>query len=393
MTALDQEPHPLNDYESPSSLDGLIDGPAESPQGTGGIMEWWSKRWNDPGKRRVTIGWGVFAASIVVYFLVAGIPWSTNSVLIYVMAALVISSLGSGVKWRRLLVDWVPLLAVLFLYGFLRGYASHVLWGPFVKPQVWFDTHVFGGVAPTVQLQRWLYVPFEHWSGLPFWDYLVWGCYMSHFFASFIIAGVLWKTNHAKFRRFVPLFVGLTFAGYITYVLYPAMPPWMASEFGHLPHTTRIIDQVWAHLHSHLGQSLFAGGDKFDNNVAAMPSLHGGYPMLICLFFWKGASRRKRILLAAYPICMAFSLVYTGEHFVIDIFVGWIYAALTFYFGSKLLDRWEARRERKRLTLDSPIMPSLGAHGDGLGTANGYGSGNGRGVTADRRTGPQPIRT
>ena len=58
---------------------------------------------------------------------------------------------------------------------------------------------------------------------------------------------------------------------------------------------------------------------------------------------------RKRVLLGAYPICMAFSLVYTGEHFVIDIFVGWIYAAATVYFGSKLLNRWEVRQLRKRL--------------------------------------------
>jgi membrane-associated phospholipid phosphatase len=69
--------------------------------------------------------------------------------------------------------------------------------------------------------------------------------------------------------------------------------------------------------------------------------------MLICLFFWKNASFRKRILLVAYPICMAFSLVYTGEHFVIDIFMGWLYAAATVYFGSKLLDRWEARRRKQ----------------------------------------------
>jgi membrane-associated phospholipid phosphatase len=258
------------------------------------------------------------------------------------------------VRWKQLMVDWLPLIAVLFGYGILRGYASHTFWGQrsyahgtvvqaFYAPQVWFDTHVFS-VDPTAQLQRWLYTP-----GLHFWDYLVWACYMSHFFASFIIAGVLWKTNHARFRRYVPLFVGLTFIGYITYVLYPAMPPWMASQFGHMPPTTRIIDQVWAHLHLGLGVSLFAGGSKFDNNVAAMPSLHGAYPMLICLFFWKAASNRKRILLAAYPICMAFSLVYAGEHFVIDILVGWTYAAATFYFGSKLLDRWEARQLRKNL--------------------------------------------
>ncbi len=375
MTTTDRNTPQFDIDQTVTSADGLIEAPlGKMPRRSFG--EWCRHRWSDPGKRRVTIGWAVFLVSVVVYFIVAGIPWSTNSVLLYVMAALVISSLGTGVKWRRLLIDWVPLVAVLFVYGWLRGYASHVLWGPFYRPQIWFDTHIAGfGVDPTVQLQNWLWVPFKHWAGLPFWDYLVWACYMTHFFASFIIAGVLWKTNHDKFRRYVPMFVGLTFIGYITYVLYPAMPPWMTSQFGHLPPTTRIIDQVWAHLHSHLGQSLFAGGDSFDNNVAAMPSLHCAYPMLICLFFWKGSSPRKRVLLAAYPMFMAFSLIYTGEHFFIDIVVGWIYAALTVYVGNKLLDRWDARRQRK-LASELGVMPSLDLAG-----ANGNGNGhNGNGV-------------
>jgi hypothetical protein len=318
---------------------------------------WLSDRWADPGKRKVTIGWLLLAASLVVYFFVAGIPWSLDWVFIYITAGLVISSLGTGVKWKSLLIDWLPLFLVLTVYGLLRGYAAHPLWGPFVRPQVWFDSHVFGGVAPTVQLQRWLYTP-----GLHFWDYLCWCCYMSHFFVSFIIAGVLWKTNHAKFRRFVPLFVAMTFAGYVTYVLYPAMPPWMASQTGHLGSVTRIIPLVLDHMHLHTGAAIFTGGNKFDNNIAAMPSLHGGYPMLICLFFWKGSSARKRVLLAAYPICMAFTLVYTGEHFVIDIFMGWLYAATTFYFGSKLLDRWEARQLRRRQVtgpIDSEPPPDV----------------------------------
>ena len=341
--------------------DGLAEGPGPREARRRSLTEWLSDRWNDPGSRKVTIGWGVLVASLVVYFFIWGIPWSLNWVFVYVTAGIIISSLGNGVRWKRLLSDWLPLFLVLTVYGLLRGYAAHQLWGPFVRPQVWFDSHVFGGVAPTVQLQRWLFTP-----GLHFWDYLVWCCYMSHFFVSFIIAGVLWKTNYAKFRRFVPLFVGLTFAGYLTYVLYPAMPPWMASQTGHLGHVTRIIPIVLDHLHLHSGAAIFTGGDKFDNNIAAMPSLHGGYPMLICLFFWKGSSFRKRILLAAYPICMAFTLVYTGEHFVIDIFMGWIYAAATVYFGSKLLDWWEARRLRKAATgeVDPPV--SDGPHPDSV---------------------------
>ena len=48
----------------------------------------------------------------------------------------------------------------------------------------------------------------------------------------------------------------------------------------------------------------------------------------------------------SYVLAMAFTLVYAGEHFVIDEFVGWTYAAVAFVVGSKLFDRWEARRRR-----------------------------------------------
>ena len=71
------------------------------------------------------------------------------------------------------------------------------------------------------------------------------------------------------------------------------MPPWMASSRHYLPHTVRIVPLVLDHLHLHSGAAVFTGGDKFDNNVAAMPSIHAAYPMLICLFFWKGARRRN----------------------------------------------------------------------------------------------------
>ena len=129
----------------------------------------------------------------------------------------------------------------------------------------------------------------------------------------------------------------------------------MASSRHYLPHTVRIVPLVLDHLHLASGAAVFTGGDKFDNNVAAMPSIHAAYPMLICLLFWRGASRRTRVLLLAYPLCMAFTLVYTGEHFVTDIVVGWLYAAVTFSVGSKLLDRRDYRRaQRQSVTAPTP---------------------------------------
>jgi membrane-associated phospholipid phosphatase len=46
---------------------------------------------------------------------------------------------------------------------------------------------------------------------------------------------------------------------------------------------------------------------------------------------------------------MAFTLVYTGEHFVIDILLGWIYAITIFVAGNRLFDRYE-RWPRQRAT-------------------------------------------
>ena len=56
-----------------------------------------------------------------------------------------------------------------------------------------------------------------------------------------------------------------------------------------------------------------------------MPSLHAAYPVLLMLFFWSSAGK-WRWLLPLYPLLMAFSLVYTGEHYVFDILLGWVYA-------------------------------------------------------------------
>ena len=44
---------------------------------------------------------------------------------------------------------------------------------------------------------------------------------------------------------------------------------------------------------------------------------------------------------------MAFALVYTGEHYVIDVLLGWLYASTIFVAGNRLFDRYEQWRERR----------------------------------------------
>ena len=89
-----------------------------------------------------------------------GVPLSEDTVLLWIAAALFVASLDNLKNWRTgLLRDWLPLYLVLLTYSLLRGYASHVLWGPFVAPQLAVDRFIGFGALPTVTLQRWLYHP------------------------------------------------------------------------------------------------------------------------------------------------------------------------------------------------------------------------------------------
>jgi hypothetical protein len=296
---------------------------------------------------------GLWALCVTAFIVVVGFPGSRPQIFAVVGIALIASGAASesGTHWKRVVVDWFPFYVLLTLYDMLRGSAGTWLM-PHAVPQIRVDEFLFGGTAPTVTLQHALYTP----GVAHVWDYAAFAVYMTHFVVPFVVAGLLWKFAHDRFRRFALLFVLLTFAALLTYALYPAVPPWMASQNGFLPPTAKIIDEMWTHVHVGNGSGIFSGTGHFADPVAAVPSLHAAYPMLLALFFWKAAGR-WRWLLALYPVAMALTLVYTAEHFVIDIMLGWLYAVGVFVFGNWLFDRYEQRKTH-------PVRRAAPTHAD-----------------------------
>ena len=270
-----------------------------------------------------------------------GVPTSHDLVFFWFALGIIAFSV-TDVRRRtsRLVIEWSPFIGVLFIYDRLRGYADGLLFHAREVPQIKVEEALFGKPIPTVWLQSHLWHGASH---LHWWDYATWFIYLTHFFATLIVAAILWRWAHDRFVRFATMVCVLALAGFVTYVLYPADPPWLAARHGSIGRANRTIAIVWHHVPiAHFG-SLFEKGQSYANNVAAMPSLHAGYALLIVLYLWRLVPRWTRPLLALYAPAMAFSLVYSGEHYVVDCIAGWIYAVGTFAVVN-LVFEYHARR-------------------------------------------------
>ena len=268
----------------------------------------------------------VYVASLTISTLMYGAPIARDQMFLWLLLGMAAFSISAWRRWGLMLLEWLPFFGLLVAYDYLRGAASVANEDAHILPQIAVDRALaFGGQVPTVWLQERLYDP----DRVPWYDIATWCVYMTHFFVIWIVAAVLWRFAHDRFRRYVAVLVTLTLFGFLTYWLYPAQPPWLASELGEIGPVDRVVPTVWGHLGFPTAQTLFETGDGLVNLVAAMPSLHAAYPFMLLLFFWS-SGWWVRIGLGLYTVAMAFVLVYGGEHFIVDALFGYVLALLAF---------------------------------------------------------------
>ena len=298
----------------------------------------------------------LWVALSVVMILTSGIPTAHGMTFAWLGLGMAAFAAGEArVRLPRLVRDWTPLISILLVYDLLRGYADGLLFHAHELPQLRVEAWLFGKPVPTV----WLH---EHlWHGahdLRWWDYATWGIYITHFIGTTAVAAALWTWRHDRFARFATMVCGIAAAGYATYVLYPAAPPWMAAQQGNLGPANRIAPIVWAHVPIAHFNVIFEHGLRYANNVAAMPSLHEAYAVLLTLYLWRYTPRLVRPLLALYPFAMGFALVYGGEHYVVDIVAGWIYAVVVFVAVNWAFDRRHAHASAALVVVPALEEPS-----------------------------------
>lgn len=228
---------------------------------------------------------------------------------------------------------WALAHAVVVTYAPLRGAADDA--GAPVHGAS-LERGIFGGL-PTLWLQDALW---KNGSELLEWTTVL--VHTSWFVVPLLAAIFITVRRPAKVGSFFRWWIAVELLALPLFALFPMRPPWMESD-----QVVRII-------------ALRFGGEIADSNpVAAMPSLHVAFPFVIALWFRKERWMAPFVVMLGYTALIAFEVVYSGEHYVIDA-VG----AVAFGLGIAALSRVDlaAAFRRARAGLErfgAQLLPRL----------------------------------
>ena len=256
-----------------------------------------------------------------------------------VLALLVIAvAMGRGLTF---VADWGPFLLLFLAYEAMRGFAAKTGFAPHDLSGL--EKAVFAGTLPTVTLQH----AFYRVETVSPQDVVAMFFYFMHFPLPILVGFVFWLRSREHYRRFIAALLLMSLLAFITYLFFPSAPPWYQFQEGQAPASLVVhkilnetVDKFWgpnyfvSPLYSHLNP----------NQFAAFPSLHAAFPALAAVYAWS-RYRWVSIGLIAWTSAVLFSIVYLGEHYVVDALDGFLYVAVAVLLVEGLV-RWRRRRAR-----------------------------------------------
>jgi len=275
--------------------------------------------------RLLLIGSVVYLALIFGVMLWRGVSiepeWTLLALLVVAVA------LGRG---RTFIEDWAPFLLLFFAYEAMRGFAAKTGFAP--HDLSWLERAIFGGAIPTLVLQR----AFYHPGVVGIQDVVAMIFYFMHFVLPIVVGFIFWLNSREHYRRYIAALLVMSFLAFVTYLFWPSAPPWYQ-----LHDVVKINDQT---VHSLWGYTLVSPiYHSFNPNpFAAFPSLHAAYPALATVYAWS-RYRALGIGLLVWTAAVLVSIVYLGEHYVVDALAGFVYVAAAALIVESFM-RWRRRR-------------------------------------------------
>lgn len=220
-------------------------------------------------------------------------------------------------QFRKFTKQWFPFIALFLVYEFLRGIVDNI--SPFYEiTLLWIFNleKIIFPKLPTVYLQE-IFLDNQVVLNLAIFFYTIF------FYYSFLTAFIIWLKKPELFNKYARQLLTISFVGLAIFFFIPTAPPWFVAKYYGAEIGRPIYQDTILASFSELSlYNYFIYG----NPVAALPSLHVAWPAFTSFFLIKEFKKKKYYLSLIIPIMIGFSIVLTGEHFVLDVIAGFVLA-------------------------------------------------------------------
>ncbi len=254
-------------------------------------------------------------------------------------------ALISSQRGRQFFLDWAPIFAFWFVYDRLRLLQPFLLGRVAVQwpddLEVWLFGWLGGGEAPAIAWRHWLAGNLQSVYGMAISN-IAQFVYLSHLFLLYLWLGYLWFRGRSRARdrdnfvTHVRAFTFLHFVGILIYLVLPAAPPWWVSLHGFAQPTAELVANTTmaAAMDGAVVQGMIKSASLW---FAAIPSLHGAYPVLLLLLALRSRKRWFLIACTVYMGAMFVTTVVLNQHYIIDLLAGALlaFAACRFAYRVK----------------------------------------------------------
>jgi membrane-associated phospholipid phosphatase len=246
-----------------------------------------------------------YSVAVLIYYLVYGKVLALLPTLFFLGAVPIVAYLGSS---KQMLKYWVSFISILLSYEALQGTVGSLAASVDIFAVYNVDKMIWG-----FNVTGWIQTALKS----PAMTTVTSIFYSLHFPLVVATCIVIWYAKKPLFGRYVTAMVLTSYAALVTFILIPTAPPWYQGVATNLYQSA----YVSALPQGVLSFESLVDADKF----AAFPSLHAAYAIIFSYFMIR---LDRRLALVSIPITVGilFSTLYLGQHYLIDLIGGAIYA-------------------------------------------------------------------
>jgi len=239
-------------------------------------------------------------------------------------------------KSRKFILGFSIFIVFWIIYDSMRVLPNYEISPVHIREPYELEKLLFG-----ITVQNTLLTPNEYFAiyHQRFYDILS-GIFYLNWMPIPLAFGVYLYFNDKKlFAKYSLAFLFTNLLGFVVYYAYPATPPWYVALYGFdLRLGVQGNSAGLARFDAITGIPIFANiYNKNANVLAAIPSLHAAYPVIVMFYALKKRLGLINVLFATFMTGIWFSAVYSGHHYIIDVILGVAIALLTLFLFTQLL--------------------------------------------------------